>query len=112
MAEHIVFDYTNIASCVTAIQNIAERYKTAANKFESDYRAAVTGWSGASKNKMDQFVVGASDSVLTYMRDSVPALVNGLASMLESNANQMGGTDEQIAESIPATLGGGGGGSR
>lgn len=98
----IVFKYEEMRSAAEEINNIAARYKTAANTLESDFNGAITEWEGASKEKMQQFISGP---VMQYTRDTVPKLLESLASLLNSNADQMEKADSQIAENIPTTLG-------
>lgn len=98
----IVFRYVEMRQAAEDIRAIAERYKGAANTFESEFAGAVANWEGESKDKMMQFVSGP---VMEYTRDTVPSLVNALAELLDANANQMESADRQIAENIPTTLG-------
>ncbi len=94
----IVFRYTEMRQAVADIQALAARYKEAANTFESDFIAAIAGWEGESKDKMQQFISG---SVMEYTRDTVPQLLDALAQLLTANADQMESADRQIAENIP-----------
>lgn len=98
----IVFKYEEMRSAAESIVNIAGRYKSAANTLESDFLGAIAPWEGASKDKMQQFISGP---VMEYTRDTVPALLEALASLLNTNADQMEKADAQIAENIPTTLG-------
>lgn len=98
----IVFKYEEMRSAVEEIKNIAGRYKTAASTLESDFTGAITAWEGASKDKMQQFISGP---VMEYTRDTVPKLLESLASLLTANIDQMEKADAQIAENIPTTLG-------
>ena len=103
MANHIVFNYEEMQKCVNKINEIADSYLRAANTFDSQYREATSAWTGLTKNKMDLFVVGDS-GVLGYMKNSVPELVKGLATLLQANLDQMSSADSQIADNIPASL--------
>ncbi len=98
----IVFKYEEMRSAVEEIKTIAGQYKAAANTLESDFIAAIGGWEGASKEKMQQFISGP---VMQYTRDTVPKLLESLAELLTANADQMEKADSQIAENIPTTLG-------
>jgi WXG100 family type VII secretion target len=94
----IVFRYPEMRAAAASIQGIAGRYKAAAAAFESDFTAAISGWEGESKDKMQAFISG---SVKEYTHDTVPQLLEALASLLNSNADQMENADRQIAENIP-----------
>ena len=96
MAEAIVFDYEKMSSTVANIKTVAGEYKTAAVRFQNDFQSAIEGWEGESKNKMISLV---NDNIMTYLNNLENA-VNGLATLLESNANEMKKADDSIAESI------------
>lgn len=97
----IVFKYEEMRSAVSSIADIAQRYKSASEKFQSDFTAAVAGWEGTSKDKMLSFITGP---VNDYMGTTVPDLVNGLSELLAANADQMEKADQQIADNIPTSL--------
>lgn len=94
----IVFRYKEMTDAASAIQNIATRYKTAADTFDTEFASAISAWEGESKEKMQKFVSG---SVKEYTYDTVPKLLEALASLLTANAEQMKTADQQIAENIP-----------
>ncbi len=98
----IVFKYVEMRQAVSSIKEIAEQYKTAASNLESGFLGAISGWEGASKDAMANFMSGP---VMEYTRDSIPQLLNGLAELLEANAAQMENADQQIADNIPKSLG-------
>ncbi len=101
MASKIVFDYDRMNATVGEIQAIAEEFKSAATQLESDFQAATSGWEGDSKEKMNALISGA---VMSYARDDISTLLNGLAELLKANADQMANADQQIAASIPQSL--------
>ena len=94
----IVFRYQEMRAAADNIREIANRYKSAAATFETDFLAAIAGWEGESKEKMQKFISG---SVMDYTCDTVPQLVTALAELLDANATQMENADRQIAENIP-----------
>lgn len=98
----IVYNYTEMRTAASSIKEIAAKYKSAAESFEQSFIDAIAGWEGETRDKMVAFISGP---VVEYLRDSVPALIEGYAALLESNANQMEQVDRQIAESIPTSLG-------
>lgn len=97
----IVFKYDQMKNAANQIQDIANRYKAASDKFQTDFTEATSPWEGASKDKMMQFVTGA---VNEYMGTTVPGIVNALADLLNANAENMQDADQQIADSIPSSL--------
>ena len=94
----IVFKYPEMREAAGAIQDIAARYKNAAATLETDFIAAISGWEGESKEKMQKFISG---TVKEYTHETVPKLLEALAAMLNANADQMESADRQIAENIP-----------
>ncbi len=98
----IVFKYEGMESAATQIDELAGKYASAANTFETDFIGATAQWEGASKEKMNAFISGP---VKEYMGTTVPKLLNSLAELLRANATQMQNADQQIADNIPNTLG-------
>ncbi len=94
----IVFRYPEMKEAAAAIQDIAGRYKAAAETFETDFLASIIDWEGDSKDKMQKFISG---TVKSYTYETVPQLLEALASLLSANADQMQKADQQIAENIP-----------
>lgn len=95
----IVFRYPEMRDAANSIQDIAARYKSAAETFETDFIAAIHEWEGESKDKMQGFISG---TVKEYTYDTVPKLLEALAELLNANADQMEDADRQIAENLPA----------
>lgn len=98
----IVFKYPEMRKAVEDINGVAARYKTTATTFESDFIASIKDWEGESKDAMQKFISGP---VMEYARDTIPQLLEALAQLLASNADQMESADHQIAENIPTSLG-------
>lgn len=94
----IIFRYVEMRNAATEIQNIATKYKAAGATFESDFVAAIGGWEGESKEKMQKFITG---TVNEYTQKTVPQLLEALAALLNANADQMEKADNQIAQNIP-----------
>lgn len=94
----IIFKYPEMRKAAADIRAIAQKYKTAGATFESDFTAAINGWEGESKDKMQKFISG---TVKEYTQTTVPQLLDALSALLEANADQMEKADNQIAENIP-----------
>jgi len=101
MANKIVFDYEAMKQCVSEIREIMGRYTSAAKTFNSDFNSAIAEWEGDSKDKMKMFI---DNAVNEYLAESIPSIVEALATILEENAKQMSDADFQIAEKIPQSL--------
>lgn len=98
----IVFDYDKMAATVDQIRELAAQYRSAGNKLQEDFEAAVSGWEGDSQAAMLGFM---RNGVTQYTAQTVPELLNGLADLLQANIEQMKSADQQIAENIPSSLG-------
>ncbi len=98
----IVFKYDEMNTAVTQIKDLASQYKSAADTFENDFLSAISSWEGDSKDKMSSFI---STPVKEYMATTVPKLLTSLADLLQSNVSQMQKADQQLADTIPTTLG-------
>ncbi|MBR1764672.1 MAG: WXG100 family type VII secretion target [Ruminococcus sp.] len=97
----IVYRFTEMRAAAAKIEDIAARYKTAAATFQKDFAEAVSGWEGASKDKMTAFIAGP---VNDYMDSTVPSIVSAMAALLNADAEQMEKADQAIADNIPESL--------
>ena len=101
MADRIVFKYPEMESVAGKIDTYAGEYEQAAATFLSAIQVATALWEGDSKNKFTTLVEG---SVYTYMHESVPQMVKGLAQLLRNNATTMQNADAEIAKNIPDSI--------
>ena len=97
----IVYRFDEMRTAVAKIEDIAARYKSAAATFQKDFAEAVSGWEGASKDKMLAFISGP---VNEYMDSTAPSIVSALAALLSADAEQMEKADHSIADNIPESL--------
>lgn len=97
----IVFRYPEMKTASEAIRGIASQLKTNSDTFMSDFNSAISAWEGDIKISLTNFINGP---VNEYTGDTIPALINALADLLDANAQQMESADKQIAESIPKSL--------
>ena len=101
-AQRIRYDSERMMAVAREVQGMTSEYSAAANQFSSQFDSATAEWQGASKDKMVAFVEGP---VAKYLTDTVPQLLEALGKLLEENANQMQQADEELANSIPDSLG-------
>lgn len=101
MPSKIVYNYEEMRNAVTKIQDIAARYKEAGSSFTSGFVAATQEWEGDSKEKMTRLINGDVNEMLTV---EIPKYLEGLATLLSQNIEQMQKADSQIADSIPDQL--------
>lgn len=97
----IVFKFDEMRNAVNQLADISARYKAAADKFQSEFADAITGWEGASRDKLLNFVSGP---VNEYMGTTVPGIITSLSELLKANADQMEAADQQLADNIPSSL--------
>ena len=101
MANRIVFNYTEIANAVEAIRSISSRFVEASDSFQSAMKSATDGWEGVSKDKFETFITGP---IKKHMGTDIPTLVNGIATLLESNATSMSEADSEVGKNMPDSL--------
>lgn len=100
MANDIRYDFAKMNAAITKIENLTEKYKNAAETFDTDFLTAINGWEGASKDKMLKLMA----SVKSYTGTQIPQAVGSLAELLKNNVEQMQSADQQIADNIPSEL--------
>ena len=89
-----------VASSVTAIQGLAKEYATAGSDFGSAFKAAIAEMEGDSKDALVELFDKSYKEFVTSMEAGLPAMINGLASLLEGNRDNFEKVDDQIAQSI------------
>ena len=87
----IIFRYPEMRAAANQVAEIAERYKSAAEKFETEFLSSISNWEGESKDKLEAFITGA---VNEYIATTVPNIVNALSELLNANADQMEKADQ------------------
>ena len=100
MAAIVTFDYQAIGNASKAIREThATAYTAAASAFKTGMEAAIAGWTGESKLKMQALLEA---SIYPDLETSVPAIVTSLADLLDDNGTAMAQTDKAIADQIPS----------
>ena len=99
MANSIVFRYEEMTKCVASINEIAQKYKSAATQLQND--VAISEWEGDTSVKMKTFM---DQAVMGFVGTDVPNLVSGLATLLQANIDQMQKADQTLSENVPTTL--------
>lgn len=97
----ITYKYAEIQTAVTNIDGIAGEYAETATKFISSIEAATANWSGACKNNFMKLIYG---DIQKHLSVTVPEIVRGAASLLDSNATAMSNADSELAKSLPTSL--------
>lgn len=89
-----------VAASVTAIQNLAKEYAQAGTDFETAFMNAIAEMEGDSKDAMVELFNKSYKEFVTSLESGLPAMINGLASLLEGNRDNFEKVDDQIAQSI------------
>lgn len=87
-------------SVLTAKDNLdayATEYRTAGETFETSFNAAIAEMEGATK---DALVELFNKTYKEFVTTSIPEMITGLASLLESNRSQFDEVDSSLAASI------------
>ena len=89
-----------VKTSVTNIQNLATKYQQAGTDFEAAFKAAIAEMEGDSKDAMIELFDKSYKEFVTSMEGGLPAMIKGLADLLEANRQNFENVDGQIAQSI------------
>ena len=104
MATKIIFRYDDMSEVATKISEISQEYQTAGTTLIAALNEATASWEGASKDKFDTLINTGTKSVNGYVTQTIPTVIQGLSDMLQSNATQMQGADNNIAGQLSDSL--------
>ena len=86
-----------VESAVENINTIAGDYKKLGESFITDLNNAIADMEGAAKDALHNFI---NTDVKTFVEESLPSAVEGMATLLEANRTNFVDVDQQIAHSI------------
>jgi len=89
-----------VIDAVTAIQNIAKEYENEGTTFENAFMNSISAMEGDAKDAMVELFNNSYKEFVTSLENGIPAMINGLASLLEGNRSNFENVDDQIAQSI------------
>lgn len=89
-----------VSASVTAIQGLAKRYSQTGDTFVSEFTSAIAEMEGDSKDALLELFNNSYKDFVTSIETGLPAMINGLASLLEGNRDNFEKVDDQIAKSI------------
>ena len=72
-----------VANTVSTIQKLATEYAQAGTDFETAFMSAISEMEGDSKDAMVDLFNKSYKDFVTSMESGLPAMINGLASLLE-----------------------------
>lgn len=90
-------------SVKTAVENmnsLAEKYAEAGTTFETAFKAAIADMEGDVKDAMLELFDNSYKTYVTDLENGLPAMIKGLAALLEGNRSNFETVDTQIADSI------------
>lgn len=93
------------------IETAASKFKTMGTEFLGTLNTTLSTFSGETKDVLMQNKIGASGSevdgtLANFLENQIPALLNGLASLLEGNRTTIDDSDRKLAEAISGNSGG------
>lgn len=90
----------NVKTAVTNIKTIAGKYKTAGETFETNFKAALTDMEGDSKDALIDLFDKSYKTFVSDDKSGLPAMIEGVATLLEGNRSNFESVDSKIADSI------------
>lgn len=89
-----------VKDAVKSINDLADKYETAGNNFKTAFMAAIEEMEGDAKDAMEELFKDSYEEFVTSTEKGLPAMIKGLASLLEGNRQNFEDVDKQIADSI------------
>lgn len=89
-----------VSAAVTAIQGLAKEYSQAGTDFETAFMNAIADMEGDAKDAMVELFNKSYKKFVSDMKEGLPGMIDGMASLLEGNRDNFEKVDDQIAKSI------------
>ena len=89
-----------VLASVGEIKKLADHYAQAGADFEASFMRAIANMEGDSKDAMLELFNKSYKEFVTSMESGLPAMINGLADLLEGNRSNFETVDNQIAQAI------------
>jgi len=90
----------SVKATVTNIENIASKFKAAGDTLVSEFANAIADMEGDSKDALVELFNNSYRDFVSSEEEGLPAMIKGLASLLEGNRQNFEDVDAKIAESI------------
>lgn len=90
----------NVKTAVDNINTLAGEYAEAGTAFETAFKNALSEMEGDSKDAMIELFDNSYKTFVTSDTEGLPAMIKGMASLLEGNRKNFEDVDDQIAQSI------------
>lgn len=85
---------------VTALNTLAQQYATAGADFDAAFMNSISSMEGEAKDALVEFFNSKYKEFITSMEAGIPAMIKGMADLLEANRDNFEKVDTQIAQSI------------
>ena len=85
---------------VEKINALATEYANAGTNFESAFKNAIAPMEGEAKDAIEEFFNSKYKEFVTSIEAGLPAIVKGMADLLEANRKNFEDVDGKIAQSI------------
>lgn len=89
-----------VEATVTTINDLFGKYKDAGDNFKTAFMDAIKEMEGDAKDAMEELFKESYEEFVTSDENGLPAMIKGLATLLEGNRKNFEDVDKQIADSI------------
>lgn len=89
-----------VEDAVKKINTLAGSYAKAGNNFKTAFMGAIKEMEGDAKDAMEELFQESYEEFVTSDENGLPAMIKGLATLLEGNRKNFEDVDKQIADSI------------
>lgn len=90
----------SVKTSVTNINTLADKYKTAGETFETNFKAALSEMEGDTKDALIELFDKSYKDFVKSDESGLPAMIKGVATLLEGNRSNFESVDSKIADSI------------
>ncbi len=90
----------DVKAAITNIKGLATKYKNAGETFETNFKAAIADMEGESKDALIELFDKSYKTFVSDEKKGLPAMIEGVATLLEGNRSNFETVDSKIAASI------------
>lgn len=90
----------NVSAAVSSISELAGKYASAGEIFETAFKNAIADMEGDAKDALLELFNKSYKDFVTSKTDGIPGMIQGMSDLLEGNRKNFEDVDSQIAASI------------
>lgn len=90
----------NVLTAIKNINTLAGQYADAGREFETAFKSAIADMQGDTKDALIELFDKSYKDFVTSESEGLPAMIIGMATLLEGNRKNFEDVDSQIAQSI------------